>query len=198
MADPKEQSDAATQEAASLEKLSVSEKPAIVEVEVSEGHAQWLAAFWFGAAGGPGSRKHAEVHGTLEGRSCVRLQTSALADDDTQADFAARWSKQLATVLKKLEVEDLGDMDAPSLREVIPEEDSGGRGMRDLVRLEQELQVKVVFLDNPDEPKVHKHVLLVGAKAKLAKKCLVIRNLLSHYHWRLSGRDVSFESMVAK
>ena len=34
--------------------------------------------------------------------------------------------------------------------------------------------------------------------AKLQKKTFVLRNLLSHYHWRLSGRDVAFEQMVAK
>ena len=179
----------------SLEKLSVAVGPA-VDVEVSEGQGAWLAAHWFGAAGGPGSKKHANVHATIEDRCCLRI-ISALAPEDTPADFAARWSKQAASVLKKIEVEDLGDMDAQNLKEVIPEEDNSGRGMRDLLKLEEELQVKVVFIDNPAEPKQHKHVLLVGAKAKLAKKCLVIRNLLSHYHWRLSGRDVSFESMVA-
>ena len=35
------------------------------------------------------------------------------------------------------------------------------------------------------------------AEAKLSKKCFAIRNLLSHYHWRLSGRDVAFETMTA-
>ena len=43
-----------------------------------------------------------------------------------------------------------------------------------------------------------RHVLLVGAKHKLANKCFVLRNLLSHYHWRLSGRDVAFEQMTDK
>jgi hypothetical protein len=34
------------------------------------------------------------------------------------------------------------------------------------------------------------HVLLVGPKAKLQKKCFAIRNLLAHYHWRLTGKQV--------
>ena len=38
------------------------------------------------------------------------------------------------------------------------------------------------------------HVLLVGPKSKLRKKCSDVRNLLSHFHWRLSGRDVAFET----
>ena len=42
------------------------------------------------------------------------------------------------------------------------------------------------------------HVFLVGAAKKLDKKCGDLRNLLTHYHWRLSGRDISFEEMVAK
>ena len=66
-----------------------------------------------------------------------------------------------------------------------------GRGRRDLAAIEKDLSVKVVFCEN-------RHVLLVGAKAKLQKKCLSLRILLSHYHWRLSGRDVSFESMTAR
>ena len=33
------------------------------------------------------------------------------------------------------------------------------------------------------------HVLLVGSKAKLQKKCVQLRNLLSHYHWRLTGTE---------
>ena len=60
-------------------------------------------------------------------------------------------------------------------------------------KIEKELSVKVVFCAAPDP-----HVLLVGAKAKLAKKCFVLRNLLSHYHGRLSGRDVAFEAMTEK
>ena len=102
------------------------------------------------------------------------------------------WRKTIHTVLKKVDVDDLGDMDAQTLLESIPEEDDAGRGRQDLHKIEKDLIVKVVFCAAPG-----RHVLLVGAKAKLAKKCFVLRNLLSHYHWRLSGRDVAFEAMTA-
>eukprot|EP00443_Scrippsiella_acuminata_P074732 CAMPEP_0115549208 /NCGR_PEP_ID=MMETSP0271-20121206/94571_1 /TAXON_ID=71861 /ORGANISM="Scrippsiella trochoidea, Strain CCMP3099" /LENGTH=68 /DNA_ID=CAMNT_0002982719 /DNA_START=1 /DNA_END=203 /DNA_ORIENTATION=- len=68
-------------------------------------------------------------------------------------------------------------MDAADLWSSIPTEDAAGRGKQDLQKIEKELNVKVCFCDDS-------HILLVGAKAKLQKKCFVIRNLLSHYHWR--------------
>ena len=64
-------------------------------------------------------------------------------------------------------------------------------GMVDLQRVEKELSVKVVFCEDG-------HVLLAGSKPKLAKKCVVLRTMLTHYHWRLSGRDVSFGEMTAR
>ena len=82
-------------------------------------------------------------------------------------------------------------MDAPRLWAAMPEEDGAGRGRRDLAALEHELGVKVCFCEDG-------HVLLVGARARLQKKCFVLRNLLSHYHWRQSGKDVAFEAMVAR
>jgi len=39
---------------------------------------------------------------------------------------------------------------------------------------------------------------LFGNKKTMEKKCFDLRNLLTHYHWRLSGRDLSFEEMTAK
>jgi hypothetical protein len=90
-----------------------------------------------------------------------------------------------------VEVEDLGPMHAQALLSSIPQVDASGRGMHDLRQVEKELSVKVVFCSDG-------HVLLVGAKQKLTKKCFVLRNLLSHYHWRLSGRDVAFEAMTAR
>ena len=98
---------------------------------------------------------------------------------------------QIHSALKKVEVEDLGGMDAPRLWAAMPEEDGAGRGRRDLAALEHELGVKVCFCEDG-------HVLLVGARARLQKKCFVLRNLLSHYHWRQSGKDVAFEAMVAR
>ena len=151
----------------------------------AEGYAHWLAAFWFAAQ----QRKHGRVALQVVGRSGVRVEMPEC--DVEQGAFEARWKDRIASGLRKVEVEDLGDMDAPRLWAAIPESDSGGRGRRDLAAIEKDLSVKVVFCEN-------RHVLLVGAKAKLQKKCLSLRNLLSHYHWRLSGRDVSFESMTAR
>ena len=98
--------------------------------------------------------------------------------------------KRLGVSLKKADVDDLGPMDAAALLASIPEADADGRGLADLRGTEARLGVKVAFCSNG-------HVLLVGPKAKLAKKCSALRNLLSHYHWRLSGRDVAFETMTA-
>ena len=155
---------------------------------IAEGQAQWLLTFWTGSQ----QRKHPEVKFALEGRSCLTVTSSGVGSNEAAA-FETEWRKAIVTALKKVEVEDLGPMDSAALWESIPEEDSSGRGRQDLIRVEKELSVKVVFCAPPC-----KHVLLVGAKAKLSKKCFVLRNLLSHYHWRLSGRDVAFEVMTAK
>lgn len=95
--------------------------------------------------------------------------------------------KSIHTALKKISIEDLGNMNAIELQSSIPEKDSEGRGMNDLHDLEKKLSVKVIFDD------VTNHVLLVGEKKKLEKKVIVIRNMLSHYHWRLSGSDNTFQ-----
>ena len=150
---------------------------------VAEGEAQWLEAFWASK-----QRKHGVA--LVVERGLVRVQGGAPGDTGEE-EFEARWRKEILSTLKKVEVEDLGDMQAASLWESIPLEDSNGRGRQDLAALEKELSVKVVFCCEGG------HVLLVGAKAKLQKKCFVVRNLLSHYHWRLSGRDVAFEAMTA-
>ena len=155
-----------------------------VAAAVAEGHAQWLHSFWCSK-----QRKHG-VRISRVGRSGLRVQADAPCG--SSAEFEAHWSKQIVGALKKVEVEDLGDMAAPALWESIPEVDGSGRGRQDLATIERELSVKVVFCEDDG------HVLLVGAKAKLEKKCFVVRNLLSHYHWRLSGRDVAFETMTAR
>ena len=56
-------------------------------------------------------------------------------------------------------------------------------GIHDLHTLEQQLRVKVVFNTT------NGHVYLVGEAKKLAKKVYPIRNILRHYHWRLSGQE---------
>ena len=153
---------------------------------VAEGEAQWLVANWFGSQ----QRKHG-VSFDLQGRSSVRVEGTSTSPEQSAAQYEAHWSKQIAAAVKKVDVENLGPMNAAELWAAIPEDDSAGRGRRDLAAMEKELGVKVCFCDNGN-------VLLVGAKAKLQKKCFVLRNLLSHYHWRLSGRDVAFETMTAR
>ena len=165
----------------------------------AEGQAQWLLTFWAPTL----KKKHPDVTVTVIGRSAVQITgiatVAAFAVDSvdaTSADheaavaaFDAGWRKAVASALKKADVDDLGVMDADALLASIPE-DANGRGLQDLRAMEKDLGVKVVFCTN-------QHVLLVGPKAKLGKKCFVLRNLLSHYHWRLSGRDVAFETMTA-
>jgi hypothetical protein len=152
-------------------------------LRVAEGHAHWLLAFW---AGGQ-QRKHPGLQVSIE--SCTSLRVEA---PDNGSGVEAELRRAAKTALKKVDVEDLGPMDAAQLWDCIPEEDGNGRGRQDLRKVEKELSVKVVFCAPPGT-----HVLLVGAKPKLAKKCFVLRNLLSHYHWRLSGRDVAFDAMTA-
>jgi len=151
----------------------------------AEGLAQWLVTHWTPAQ----SCKQPSVRFELHEPSRVLVSTAAATNATA---FEAEWHKAIEGVLKKVEVEDLGEMDAQRLLASIPETDADGRGLHDLRLLERELSVKVVFCAPPCT-----HVLLVGAKAKLSKKCFVLRNLLSHYHWRLSGRDVAFEAMTA-
>jgi hypothetical protein len=168
--------------------VAVATSPAAAEAAetVAEGQAAWLLTCGLPAA----ARKHPGVRLELLGRSTLRV-TGSPVQGAGAAEFEETWRKTIMAAIKKVDVEDLGDMDADRLRASIPEEDASGRGLRDLARLEKELAVKVVFCSN-------RHVLLVGAKTKLQKKCFVLRNLLSHYHWRLSGRDVAFNTMVAK
>jgi len=155
------------------------------------GHAQWLLAHWTASQ----QRRHPEVSFQLVEGSKVRITIAGGASGSVDATVVQaadeQWRKAVASALKKIDVEDLGDMSAPSLLSTIPDEDAAGRGMRDLRKIEKELSVTVVFGDDG-------HLLLVGAMPKLTKKCFVLRNLLSHYHWRLSGRDVAFEEMTAK
>lgn len=172
----------------------------------AEGQALWLSTFWFAAQ----QRKHG-VALQREGRSGVRVTGAAPFDEpdatigkmreanraqmqwaESVTAFEDHWRKQISAALKKVEVEDLGAMDAARLWEAIPEEDGAGRGRKDLAEIEKELSIKVCFCEGDA------HVLLVGAKTKLQKKAFALRNMLSHYHWRLSGRDVAFEAMTEK
>jgi hypothetical protein len=156
-------------------------------------------------------------------RNSLILDMASTSSDMTPFATTSQveWEKSLTKELKKLIVEDLGPLQAHELWNTIPEQDDkDGRGRKDLVRIEQELNVKVVFVTmSPDNdhhptnnnndnklendqdsflssqqqkhhPPYQNHVLLVGAKAKLAKKCFVLRNILAHYYWRLTGQEV--------
>jgi len=109
--------------------------------------------------------------------------------------------KHLAKATRALVEEDLGDMDATQLRPAIRDSKTG---LKDLTELEDRLKVIVFYCEAPGVEcavrgmYTNNHVRLVGAKKTLEKKCSDVRSVLSHYHWRLSGRDVSFSDMVAK
>jgi hypothetical protein len=96
------------------------------------------------------------------------------------------WEKSIQSTLKKVVADDLGNMNATELVPTIPETDPEGRGMQDLQATEKKLLVKIVFDEDTG------HVFLVGDAKKVEKKCFVLRNMLSHYHWRLSGTDVAY------
>lgn len=144
------------------------------------GQVVWLTTFWLPSQ----QRKHPGcLISTDQTTVSVFKREGQGEDNDMHVPPTTDWSKLLHTALKKIHVEDLGDLAAQELWDNIPEEDSEGRGRKDLEQLEKQLSVKVVFLE--------KHVLLVGQKTKLEKKCLVMRNVLSHYYWRLKGKQIN-------
>lgn len=144
-------------------------------IRASYGQAHWLQSFWIASA----KRKHesAEIQLFLGSESSYPILT--IEDCSRDKEY---WEKQVTSVLKKVVVEDLGNLQSRELWDTIPVEDPHGRGRTDLQNIEKLLTVKVVFCSQ--------HVLLVGAKAKLAKKCSILRNFLAHYYWRLSGKEV--------
>ena len=150
----------------------------------ANGLALWLLSYYFPpkirkCAGGAQSSTAIEAKSNQRG--CIELVAS---NDNAEFDFK-EWEDKARAALKKILVEDLGKMDAPELLTTIPETDAEGRGMVDLRSMEKKLSVKVVFDD------VTGHVYLVGDAKKIDKKCFALRNMLSHYHWRLSGKDVA-------
>ena len=150
------------------------------------GRAQWMEAFWFSTQ----RRKHPSLDFSIRDGTQICITSSTSTTDnyetkqpqDTNQKFQDDWNKQIRTALKKIIVEDFGDLQAQELKETIPDEDKDGRGLNDLAKLERQLSVKVIFLQH--------HILLVGAKSKLEKKTFVIRNMLQHYHWRLTGKEI--------
>ena len=105
-----------------------------------------------------------------------------------KTNLQSAYQKLAYSALKKIIVLDLGYMNAIELMNTIPETDSEGRGMNDLKSMEKKLSVKVIF------DHVTQHVYLVGDAKKLDKKCFALKNMLSHYYWRLSGNDVNFNA----
>ena len=79
--------------------------------------------------------------------------------------------KKMKSSLKKIQVQDLGNMRAQDLLASIPEEDPLGRGRKDLRDMEKKLSVKIVFGPGQGET----HVYLVGDAKKLGKKVFCIR-----------------------
>lgn len=110
--------------------------------------------------------------------------------ENIQVDWKHTWEKKIKSKIKKIEVEDLGKMDARDLYVSIKESKNG---LVDLEKLQKEVSVLVFFSTETDQ-----HLRLVGAKNKLQRKCSDIRSLLSHFHWRLSGEDIAFETMISK
>ena len=120
------------------------------------------------------------------------------------------YERKIDKILKNVIEQDLGMMDATILVPAIKDSNSG---WNDLQNLEHDLGVKMFFCvetteedakgettttDSHGKMYVADHIYLIGAKKKLDKKCSDLRNLLSHFHWRLAGRDISFEEMTAK
>ena len=149
----------------------------------ANGLALWLLSYHFPpkirkCAGG--AQSSITIEAKSNHRGCIEL----IVSDDSDFNFK-EWEDKARAALKKIVVEDLGKMDAPELLTTIPETDAEGRGMVDLRSMEKKLSVRVVF-DN-----VTGHVYLIGDAKKIDKKCFALRNMLSHYHWRLSGKDVA-------
>ena len=137
----------------------------------------WIEAFWLPAQ----RRKNPLVEWSWTDDE--ELQVTTTTTTTTTSLVVDHIQKQLATAMKKVQVEDLGPMNATELWETIPLHDHQGRGREDLARMQTELNVHVEVAEN-------QHLYLVGQKQKLSKKCITLRNVLSHYHWRLSGKDV--------
>jgi hypothetical protein len=106
-----------------------------------------------------------------------------------------KWNQLVHSQMKKIKLEDLGDMNSTMLESSIKSSKWGptmtvGEGWAQILALEKLLGVAVVFLNN-------RHVLLVGSPKKLEKKCIELRNILEHFSWRLSGKTADFQTMVA-
>ena len=158
-----------------------------------------------------------QIIGTKSNDSVLVLQVLVAkdndADDEERTATTTKIEDTIRASVKKIEVEDLGAMNAAELvvsmriTTTVSCKDNNSHhhhhsstngnstpkkqqqpqpqqpGIHDLHTLEQQLRVKVVFNTT------NGHVYLVGDAKKLAKKVYPIRNILRHYHWRLSGQE---------
>ncbi len=170
--------------------LEQAQNPKEKETSLLRAHAlvKWLIAHYF-----PLKIRKSSLPLTISSpnRGKVSIQFSESTEETSNALDSLKWERNALQALKKIKVEDLGHMNATELESSIPLNDPEGRGIEDLNALEKKFCVKVVFDSETD------HVLLVGDEKKLEKKVFVIRNMLSHYHWRLSGYDVAFDKATA-
>lgn len=157
-------------------------------VTVPLGFAKWCEKHWFATQ----SRRNP---GTI-------LKVVAEEDEDPVEIVISdpngnelKWNQLVHSQMKKIKLEDLGDMNSKMLESSIKSSKWGptmtvGEGWARILVLEKLLGVVVVFLNN-------RHVLLVGSPKKLTKKCIELRSILEHFSWRLSGETVDFQTMVA-
>jgi hypothetical protein len=173
--------------AATIDQRRSSQSDREAQRRIALGRASWCQAFWLPAL----QRKHLDSFKlAIDGTNLTIISTSTTKrhenNDETSPSSSIDWNKLLQAALKKIVVQDLGDLHAKELLATIPiNDDAQGRGQADLAAMEKQLAVKVVWMLDDGG-----HVLLVGSKAKLDKKCGAIRNMLSHYYWRLTGKQV--------
>jgi hypothetical protein len=168
-----------------------------VRVELSHARAAWLARFWIPAQL---RRERGAVNiSVVDGSSVEVVALQPIPEEeDADAKWCEKWKKKVDTGLNKVIQQDLGPMNAPELLQAIHDTvntNTGNTGIADLTTIEQKLSV-LVYFDCTDGPGKD-HVLLLGTKKKLDNKCAGLRSILSHYHWRLSGKDVAFDAMVS-
>ena len=166
---------------------------------IALGQAVWCEAFWLPTQ----QRKHPnynlsivimpskEEHnpGNVANVAPKLVVTSNDDDEDGKAVTTVDWNKLIQSALKKVHVEDLGDLAGSELLPSIPVEDKEGRGQNDIESIQKQLSVKLVWVFYYDP--TDNHVMLVGNKTKLEKKCLSLRNILAHYYWRLKGKQIN-------
>ena len=171
---------------------AAADKSSLLRVDVSPAQAAWLERFWIPTQL---RRQRGAVSIKVVGGTTVEVAATDAADE---SKFREKWTRLLEGALNKLCEESLGAMNAPELVKAINEivnTNTGNTGIADVTALEEKLSVLVYFdcTDGPDKG----NVTLLGAKKKLENKCADLRSILSHYHWRLSGKDVIFDAMVA-